>query len=624
MGGIVGIQRAARERVGPDEIQQLLQAVRHRGPDDSGLYQGPGVGLGHARLAIRDPGPRAAQPMSDPSGRYVLCLDGELYGSAALRAELESAGVSPGSHGDTALLLATLATKGLEATLPRLRGMWAFALWDEREETLVLARDPHGGKPLHYVERDGEVLFASETKALVQGGARVDAASLHAALLGWAGSYGERTLFEGVRAVRAGECVTLRGGRVAERRRAFRMADLADPALRGELDAEPDARILERVEAELARSVSAHMESDAPIAALVSGGVDSSVVASLAHREKEDLPLYHADVAHASERDAAERFAAILGRELVAVSISDPMILDNLVRATFYNETPLVYHPNSIPFLLVGERAARDGVRVLLTGEAADSYWLGSPFVVLQPFLDRARGGIEGVQNALHRVLPRVAGLLWPRRRDDLAEQLRRLSFRYFDDEAAAEARAAFAFVEPARARRLHVTTLVNVHQHLSTLVHRNDRMGAAAAIEPRHPFLDEDLAKLSINLPGRFKIRVTSRFHNPRHPFLVDKWCIRQIASRYVSDDLAFRPKKGFPVHLYNRLRIDPDVFDDGFVAEHFGLSRFALERVAAEASPLWRSHLMLAEVWGRLFVRGESQDAVRARLDGRVTIAS
>ena len=617
MCGVAGIYRPDGAPLDRADGERMIATLTHRGPDDSGVWVDRGIVLAHQRLAILDLSPRAAQPMRSADGRYVLSYNGEIFNFQTLRSRLEARGVTVRSSGDTEVLLEHIAAFGVEATLPELEGDWAFALWDARDRVLVLARDRHGVKPLYYTVGSGnQVRFASEVKALLDGGVEPDLATVNATLLGLSGTWGEHTMIRGINAVRPGEWLRFDGSTTPQRRTFFRITDWVDPALSAELDRASEHEVLERLAGDFETSMDLRMISDAPLACLVSGGVDSNLVAAAARKRNPDLALYHADVVNDSERPAAEALARELGLELRVTRVSDDDFLAAVAAVTWANDTPLIYHLNSVPFYLVSELAHRDGIKVLLTGEGSDEYFIGYPQYALAPVLDVVEAGKRRLQDTLHAAVPRAARLLWPKRSDDFAEQLRALVFRFEEEIVRRDSEAAVAHLPRRRDRRYQAMALTLVQEHLVSLLHRNDRLGMAWSLESRFPFLGHDLARTALNLPGRYKLRRTRTIHDRRHPFIVDKWAVRALAERYVPSDLARREKQGFPVSIAQRLRIDPRFYQGGFVQDLYGLDQVALERLHASASRTWATRLLLLEVWGRLFVLGRSVSQVQEEL--------
>jgi asparagine synthase (glutamine-hydrolysing) len=620
--GIVGI--CSRSEVVPawDEVMRALAPIRHRGPDADGAWTDPGVALGHVRLSILDLSDQAAQPMMSADGRYVLAFNGEIYNYRDLRDELARHGVTVMSTGDTEVLLAQIATFGVTAALPKLEGDWAVAVWDRADQVLTLARDVHGVKPLYFAETiDGGLRFGSEHKALVRldpRGAQPNVAAVNAALLGYSMTWGDRTLYRGIRAVRPGEQLTFdrRTGTI-ERHTFASVLDWVDDGLYRELRRAPAAEVVNRVEAAITAGVRSRLISDAPLACLVSGGVDSSLIARLAAEQLPDLPLYHADVAYNSERPAAEALAGSLGLPLHAVRVTDDDVVSFVPEVTWHNDGPLIYHLNALPFYAVCRLAAGDGIKVLLTGEGSDEYFIGYPQVALEPvtgLVDRLKAVPRSWLAALS---PKAAGVFWPRPEDTFAQRLLELSSG-FEDARTTGLGAAVAGGGglSRRDRRSRITSLRLAQSHLVSLLHRNDRLGMAWGLEARFPFLSPELTRLAVNLPDRYKLRRTLHPHDRRHPFIVDKWAIREVAGRRLPDQLSARPKMGFPVSVGKRLTVVPKFFVDGFVADLYTLDESAIELATGNGPSDWLTRLVLLEVWGQLFFRDASIDTMRDRL--------
>ncbi len=622
MCGLVGIRRIDNRPISREDLTAMRDRIRHRGPNDAGLYMGTGIGLGHVRLSVLDLSPQAAQPMRSRCRRFTIAYNGEVYNFAALREELARLDVSITSTGDTEPLLEYIAEFGVDRTVSKLEGFFAFALWDEKEQTLTLARDRHGIKPLYYTTTGDEIRFASETKALLAADSEPDACAFNAMLFGHGCTWGSRTLYKNIHAVRPGEMIRFAASTVPRTQHFFSLNDFVEPDLHEQLQTESDEALVDRVEEALTDSIRMRMISDAPLACLASGGVDSSLIASMAMKQDADLRLYHADVEHDSEREHAQALADHLGAELRTASVSDHDFIENLAEVTYYNDIPIVYHPNSSPFYSVSKLASSDGVKVLLTGEGSDEYFLGYPLAVLEPYLEIYRRTLEGLQNSAHRCFPRISQLLLPRRSNSRTEVIRRLMLQFDDELVKEESLAALTHIRPPRKRAEQARSLNLAQPHLSTLLHRNDRLAMAWGIESRFPFLGHALARLAVNLPARMKLRRTMSFHNPRHPFVIDKWCIRQVAKRYLPDHLARRPKKGFPISVRQRLSVDRSFFHDSFIANYCGLSRRAVDHMIDTTPPDWTAQLMFVEVWARLFLLRHTRDEVTGSVRKCVSI--
>jgi len=623
MCGIAGILRPQNTSAEEREVRGMLHDIAHRGPDGSGTYVDRQVGLGHVRLSILDLTEAAAQPMASRDGRYVLTYNGEVFNFKHLRRRLEERGVSLKSTGDTEVLLELLAAFGPADVLPQIEGFFAFALWDRQEQTLLLARDRYGIKPLYLRrEPDGTVRFASEMRPLLDGGLSPDPQAVAGALLGHGLVNGQPTMFRGIENMRPGHWVRFGAGEPATPVRFFDVIDYVDPSLHAELRTAPEPQVTDRLQQALEESIDYRLVSDAPVACLVSGGIDSSLIAKLAAGRTKNLGLFHADVQHNSERPWAEALARAVDLPLETVSMSNQDFLDNIPITTRHAEIPLIYHANSVPFFLVSRLVARRGFKVVLTGEGSDEFFLGYPMLAIRRY-SRWIGNLgSAAQRGFHGLFPRGGKLLWARRGDDASTRLTQLIGRFAEQQMDTEFAAATTHVQGKRDRELTVEALHLLRGHLTTLLHRNDRLGMASGIESRFPFLGRSLAHLAVNLPAHYKIRVVKQFYNVRHPFHMDKWAVRHLASRILDKSLVRRPKKGFPIALANRVDIDAGLFRGGWVADWFGLDHGTVQNLPRLVDRGFLFSLLLLEVWGRVMCRNEPADQMREVLRGQVRL--
>ena len=293
-----------------DVLERMTKAISHRGPDATDYYVNAPIALGHCRLAVIDLA-ASCQPMISCDGRYVLAYNGELYNFRELRRELQDLGYLFQTEGDTEVLLQALIAWG-EAALPRLEGMFAFAWWDNREKSLLLARDPLGIKPLHISWNGSRLLFASELKAILEhphASRDID----HNAL----GLYLEcqyipapLTMYSQMRKLPAAHLLTLKGGHLEQK-------NYWQPSYRSKFTFDEETAI-EHLDRELRRSVSSMLVADVPLGAFVSGGIDSSVIASLMQQESgRPAKIFHLgfDNSSHSEHEHAAKVAAYLGAD---------------------------------------------------------------------------------------------------------------------------------------------------------------------------------------------------------------------------------------------------------------------------------------------------------------------
>ena len=369
--GWLGDQEAARQL----DLDRGVAALRHRGPDAQATAVIPGdqvvCALGHTRLAVIDLSPGGAQPMRTDDGRFTLVFNGEIYNFMALRAELEAAGHRFRSHSDTEVLLHALAAWGPSACT-RLRGMFAFALFDRQEETLLLARDRLGIKPLYVARRGALVAFASEVRALIAARAvepRLDPEAV-AGLLATGSVPEPRTILEGVEMLAPGSW--LRAGRAGVQRANYwelPSTDCRAIATSGEA--------VEAVGAELRAAIGMRLVSDVPLGVFVSGGIDSSVVLAMA-AEQSAGPVTAITVELEDARLDESRFARLVAEQYGARQVKVP--LSAARAATSIDEAvSALDQPSSdgLNSYFVSRATREAGITVALSGLGGDELFAG-------------------------------------------------------------------------------------------------------------------------------------------------------------------------------------------------------------------------------------------------------
>jgi asparagine synthase (glutamine-hydrolysing) len=619
MCGVVGIFNP-QGGVSEHELLAMDKLIDYRGPDDHGAFLDRGVGLAHRRLTILDLTTKGHQPMSSADGRYVISYNGEIYNFARLRTELEERKIQVSSTGDTEPLLEHISAFGLDDTLSKMEGMFAFALWDRELGTVTLVRDRHGIKPMYYQRSAGGTLrFASEMKCLLDGSSQVDISSLHSMILGLDFPPSSHSLFRGINSVEPGTYVRFDRELRESRRSFFRVSDFADPDKYRKLQASDPKEIVEMLDQALQRSTELRMISDVPVASLISGGIDSALVSALARSRLDELKLFHADVVGASEREEAETFAREMGCEFYAVTVTPDDMLDYAPEVTYHFEHPIVQLTNAVPFYLVSRLVSEHGIKVLLTGEGSDEYFIGYAKNVAHRFLSGLQSIKGRARKIVHRV-PTVGRMIWPAPEAGAEHHIGRLLLRYELDEQLVRGAEVFQHVDNQKERDWSTLALTLVDDVLVSLLARNDRLAMAWGLESRFPFLGHEVASLALNLPSRFKVHRGLRLYNRKHPFLVDKWVVRQVGRRYVST-AARKPKYVFGGG-YESFPIEPELFEDGFLAELYGLSAKRARHLADSTPPLLRARFMLIELWGQLFARRKSVDETRAWLRAHVKV--
>lgn len=520
MCGIAGVwNRAGGGRVDRAGLALFADSLAHRGPDAGGLHadDGAGLGLGHRRLAILDLSDQGRQPMSYAYGRYWVTFNGEIYNFLELRGELEALGHTLRTGTDTEVLLAAYAQWG-EACQERLNGMWAFAIWDARERTLLLSRDRFGVKPLHYLLQGGLFAFASEQKAFAaldwyEGG--VDPQALRQALANPIGvEAGGLCLLSGVRRLPAGYCLTLRQDGEPRLRRWWNTLDHL-PRVPGGFRAQAEAFH------ELFRDACrVRMRSDTPVATALSGGLDSSSVlcmmAEVMRGRAEDQGRIPGDwqrafvavyrgTAHDEERYARKAVEHIGGTGVyLDIRAEDCLgIVDDVIYAMEDANHEIPYGP-----WLIYRLMRQSGVFVSLDGHAGDELLGGYQHYLPVAMADAVRRPGHGPELArLRAALARISPPGVPSRiPQPTEEQLLREVPRYFDTRPYAD----YAQDAPRLEGLDHLTRQLYLDTHyavLPTILRNFDRLSMASGVEVRAPFMDWRLACLAFALPGPAKV---------------------------------------------------------------------------------------------------------------------
>ncbi len=591
----------------------MVRALRYRGPDAHAVAEAGPVALGHARLSIVDLSAAGDQPFR--SDRSVLVYNGEIYNCRLLGRELEQRGVVFHGSSDTEVLFQLIELVGLDEALDRIEGMYAFAHLDLRSGDLALARDPMGIKPLLWTRHQGDLWFASEIAGLRAAvPVRPDPVRSLFSLLGRAEASGWQTVFAGVDQVAPGEYLVVRDGEVQKSVRHHDLADLVDADLYGDLADRSLGAAAEELGTRLRAATADRMLSDAPMGSFVSGGVDSALVSSLAAPLDPDHLLLTADVVgRHSEREGAQELAAAVGLPLEVVEFRPEMLIEDWALTTLHHGSPLIAHVNSVPFRRVAARARDRGVKSVLTGEGADELFLGYPLMLLDTQA-RALGAPVRALRRLYGTVPGLATKLIPRRGEGQPDFLAELVEDRTSTTTRERGLAAFDFLPETEARR-QLVTFAYLTEHLQTLLHRNDRMGMAASIEARFPYLDRRVVAFGLNLPYRHKVRLGGPIRS-RTPLVQQKAVIRELAEATLPAALANRVKQGFPMHGHLDVVVQPELFRSGYVAEVAGLSETGMRQLVEQGPRYLVAKLVSIEVFGALFARDQSVEEVTDRL--------
>jgi asparagine synthase (glutamine-hydrolysing) len=609
MCGLVGSWRYDAGQVDHCALELMLAPIGHRGPDGRGTWHNRRVALGHLRLSIIDLSNASSQPMLTEDGTGVLTYNGEVYNYRELRHELEREGCKFRTSGDTEVVLQALHQWGVERSLRRFNGMFAFAYLDQRTETLWLARDRVGIKPLLAADIGAELIFASEAKALLAHPRMKKRADRHAIgtwiLLMRRGSV--QNLFEGIDEVAPGSVWKV-SGKGIEKWSYFHVLDVLDvDRLRRASACSPESFIASFRHL-FRESVRSHLASDAKLAAACSGGVDSSLITAFAKQDVADLAAYVADVAGKGEGDQAARVGHHVGVPVRRIAVDQARLLALWPHAVWHSDGP----PTSAsdPALLaVAQQCRSDGIKVLLTGEGSDELfggytWLNSTYAEWsrrdswRKFFGGAGRDRQDYAAAPFSTMPARGD---PRLRDRMILALTA------DDELLPERLLRLLSpIEPAADRIFLAHGLWSVYQHLSWILHRHDRIGMAASIEMRVPFLSNEILDFAFHLPRRAKL------HRG-----VGKWVVKKVAAEVLPPDIVYARKKGFPAPL-RFSRGTERLLVGGRLADMMHWSASTTNDIVAMlgSREMLRFHVISLELWARIFFAGETPAALSEKL--------
>lgn len=531
MCGIAGILSLTQNPIShlKQKLHRMQQLLTHRGPDGVGYWipEQAGVGLTHRRLSIIDLSDNASQPMIGEDGN-VLILNGEIYNHRELRASL-----APHWHfksqSDTEVILGAYQRYGL-ASLDYLRGMFAFALWDKQKNTLVLARDRFGIKPLYYTQVADCFLFASEAKALLPFISNIQTdQDAFIEYITYQQTIGSQTLFKGIHRLPPAHYLTITDDQI----KLARYWDVSYDNLSNQ-----DCDYYEeKIVTYLSDSISKHMVSDVPLGAHLSGGLDSSIIAALACRQDSAIPLFHgkfSGYAQCDESYYAQLVASELHSSLHVIDITPDHFTANIQKIIYHLDYP-VAGPGAFAQYLVSELASNH-VKVVLGGQGGDEIFGGYARYLIAYLEQCIKAAIEGTsQNGnfvvtLESIIPQLISLkeyqplikkFWS---EGLFDSLDKRYFRLIDrsNDFVAEINwdgfdrnsVAQQFENLFHESSLHKTAYFNNMTHfdfkylLPGLLHVEDRMSMAHGLETRVPFLDHPLVEFAAAIPAIVKFK--------------------------------------------------------------------------------------------------------------------
>lgn len=629
MCGINGIAFSSKSKRQIDRC--ILEAMRdvqlHRGPDDGGMFIEEQIGLGHRRLSIVDVS-HGAQPMFNEDGSLVIVYNGEIYNHADFREELEAKGHVYRTHCDTETILHLYEEYGTEC-VEKLRGMFAFAIWDRREKTLFIARDRLGVKPLYYVhDEQGNLFFGSEIKTLLEAGA-VKPELNYNALPDQMANHGtsfDETLFKNVKRLLPGHFLLWQDGRL-------KIEEFWDVKFEPKHEEKSDAEFIEQWREMFKHSVKLRLMADVPLGMFLSGGIDSSAICAMMS-EMVDEPIKTFSVGFA-EREANEfQYARVVAKafktEHHEITITPEQFFAELPKLVWHEDEPLGFIA-SVPLYFVSKLAQKH-VKVVLTGEGSDEILAGygryakaiqllqygEKYESLTPNFVReiVKSGVSSFGGKLNRTFLTRAADIENLFLDNFAVFSKAMQKNLLSNETKARIAEQNPYfyqnkwlaktdAKDVLDKLLYVDTKTYLHE----LLMKQDQMSMAASIESRVPFLDHKLVELTAQMPVKMKLRGRET-----------KFLLREAMKGILPAEILERSKMGFPVPVGNWFRNEFRHIVDEYVLGERALQRgifnadFMREIVQKHNAGenhderLW--FLVNFEIWQRRFFDGETAE--------------
>ena len=631
MCGINGIalSRRSKKQINESVLRRMRDVIFHRGPDDGGIFIDANIGFGHRRLSIVDVA-HGAQPMFNHDKSIVIIYNGEVYNHADYRTELEAKGYRFQNNSDTETIIHLYEEYGVRC-LEKLRGMFAFAIWDKRKKELFIARDRLGVKPLYYVhDAEGNLFFGSEIKTLLEANAIKPELNYNALpdQLANHGTSFDETLFKNVKRLLPGHFLIWKDGNL-------RIEEFWDISFEPKHEERSDKNYIEEWRELFRKSVELRLMADVPLGMFLSGGIDSSAIcAMMSTMVAEPIKTFSVGFA---EREANEfEYARIVSKafktEHHEITITPEQYFAELPRLVWHEDEPLGFLA-SVPLYFVSKLAQKH-VKVVLTGEGSDEILAGygryakavqllnygEKYESFTPDFVREiiKSGVAALPNSLNRKLKRTFLTLGADIENLYFDNFAIFSKQMQEKLLSRETKARIAeknpyfrlhqWLQKTDAKNLLDKLLyADTKTYLHELLMKQDQMSMAASIESRVPFLDHKLVEFTAKMPTKMKLRGRDT-----------KWILREAMKGILPEEILTRPKMGFPVPIGNWFRgqfkhiVDEYVLSERTILRGIFNADYMREVVAKHNAGedhderLWS--LVNFEIWQRRFFDGEA----------------
>ncbi len=624
MCGIAGVLYAEPE-IGDDPLSAIVKRMAdtliHRGPDDSGVWVDArsGIGLGHRRLSILDLSAAGHQPMVSANQRYVISYNGEIYNFLEIRAELEKKGVSFNGHSDTEVLLESIVHEGLDKTLEKLNGMFAFALWDKEERSLTLVRDRIGKKPLYYGWCGKTFLFGSELKALRTHPEFID--EIDRVALGqfiqYSWFHGPSTVYKSFKKLPPGTCLKVIQSSVDHAtvpEPYWSLMDIAESGLESPFDG-TFAQAANQLESLVKDSVGHRMIADVELGALLSGGIDSSlVVAMMQAQSTKKIKTFSIGFHEATHNEAvyAKRVAEYLGTDHTELYVTPQECMDVIPKLPDIYDEPLG-DVSQIPTFIVS-KLAHEQVKVVLSGDGGDELFAGYKRYfrcvdhwnkhekvpsLLRPLVAKSMdASARTLWSLFGNIYLDATSKGWSRIVEKLSKRANRMRARnplelfvrmmarcnHAEEIVYGSRHSTTIFPglhqSPDLADPIHTMMLLDAVCYLpDDILVKVDRASMATSLEARCPLLDKNIIEFAWRLPFAMKVDQSG-----------GKRILKALLSNYIPADLVERKKMGFGVPIGKWLRGPLKEWGENFLDPTYIKNQGYLNQTAVQKT--WKQH--------------------------------
>lgn len=569
MCGIVGIYSRSIDK---KQVEKATEILHHRGPDGYGHFFGDNIAFGHRRLAVIDLSEKAKQPMCNESGDLWIVYNGEVYNFQELRKELEEKGHEFKSNSDTEVILHAYEEWHVDC-LKRFNGMFAFAIWSNKTKELFLARDRAGVKPLYYYLDSEKFIFASEVKAILEFGIE---RKLNKKILWDFFNYGimigDETLFENIKTLPPAHYFILKNNRII----AKKWWDFEYST-----ENKSEAEWVSELRNQFALSIQKRMISDVPIGAFISGGIDSSSIVAFMKKFTENVKTFYVCSGDTAERESAEFVAKHYNTEHNEIIITPGDFAENLKDMVWHYDMPLPW-PSAVPLYFVS-RLSKGKATVILTGEGADELFAGYNRYYLIRKTAAINNYLKSIPEPLRKGMFNVSSFIF---KDVRYKKNFEMLFKGFNLDYATgvnaitnERKKLFKNIPKETAFQNKIAGLLNekttdflnkllyldFKTYLAELLMKQDKMGMAASIEARTPFLDYNVIEMAARIPSELKFKGKT-----------GKYIFKKAMETIVPHKIIYQKKKGFPVPIDKWFRKDLNGFVEDELLRESGASYY------------------------------------------------